>query len=65
MYRCMGKSRHGEEIVPKAIEKEERNGFYFPACPDYEPRVHMPKRVEIDEVLVGWHCYNCKNLKAL
>jgi len=52
-----------KEITPRALGKMEQNGFYIPDCPDYKPRINIPKKVKIDEVLTGWHCRNCKNFR--
>ncbi len=64
MFKCMGKKMQGKEIIPQAIGKVKESNFYVPNCPDYEPKVNIPKRVRIGEVLTSWHCRNCKNLKV-
>ena len=64
MYRCMGKKMKDKEITPKAIGKIRKGNFYLPDCPNYEPRVNIPKKVRIDEIFTGWHCRNCKNLNT-
>lgn len=59
----MGKQLNGKEIRPKEIRKVKKGNFYVPECPDYEPRIHISVKVKREEVLAGWHCYNCKNFK--
>jgi len=63
MGRCLGKNMQGKEIEPRPIGKIARNNFYIPDCPDYIPRVNIPRKVKIGEVLIGWHCCNCKNFR--
>ena len=60
----MGKKKQGKEITPQAIGKVKQGNFYVPNCPDYEPRVNIPKKVRIGEVLTGWHCRNCQNFRS-
>jgi hypothetical protein len=60
----MGKKMQGEKITPHAIPKVKQGDFYIPDCPDYEPRINIPTKVGMDEVLIGWHCRNCKNLEV-
>jgi len=58
----MGKTMQGKEITPRAIDRVREGAFYIPDCPDYEPRIDLPKKVKLDEVFTGWNCRNCKNL---
>jgi len=60
MYKCMGK-----EITPRSIGKIKNGSYYIPDCPDYEPRIHIPKKVNIKAPFTGWNCRNCKNLKEV
>jgi len=64
MYKCMGKEMQGKEITPRSIGKIKKGSYYIPDCPDYEPRIHIPKKVHIKEPFTGWNCRNCKNLKV-
>lgn len=64
MAKCMGKRMQGKEIEPKAVGKVKRGNFYFPDCPDYKPRIDLPTKVKIGEILIGWHCCNCKNFQV-
>ena len=63
MYKCMGKKMQGKEIAPRSIGKIRKGAYYIPDCPDYEPRINIPKKAHIKEPFTGWHCCNCKNLK--
>ena len=60
----MGEKIRGKEIIPQSIGKVTQGDYYIPDCPDYKPRIDIPIRVKIGEVLVGWHCRNCKNFKT-
>jgi len=64
MFRCMGKTMQTKEITPRALGKIRKGKYFIPDCPDYEPRIDLPKRVNLDEVFTGWNCRNCKNLKS-
>jgi len=64
MYKCMGEKMQGKEITPRAIGKIRKGGYYIPDCPDYEPRINIPKKVNIKDPFTGWHCRNCKNFKV-
>lgn len=64
MFKCMGERMQGKEIAPRAIGRIRKGGYYIPDCPDYEPRIDLPKKVKLDEVFTGWNCRNCKHLKA-
>ncbi len=61
----MGEKIRGKEIMPQPIGKVRRGYYFIPDCPDYQPRIDIPIRVKIGEVLVGWHCRNCKKLRLL
>jgi len=63
MSRCVAKEMQGKEFIPRAIGKIREDNFYIPDCSYYESRINIPKKVKIDEILTGWHCYNCKNFK--
>jgi len=60
----MSKKIACDEFAPKAIGKIRKGNFYIPDCPDYKPWFNIPGRAKIGEVLIGWHCRNCKNFKV-
>lgn len=64
MSKCMGKKMQGKEIEPRPVGKVKRGNFYIPDCPDYSPTIDLSIKVKTDEVLIGWHCRNCKNFKS-
>ena len=64
MGTCLGKKMKGKEIEPRSIGKIIQGDFYIPDCPDYSPRIDMPTKLKIGEVLIGWNCRNCKNFKV-
>lgn len=64
MNKCMGKKMDGKEIEPGPIGKVKRGNFYIPDCPDYNPRIDLPTKVKIGEVLIGWNCRNCGNFRS-
>jgi hypothetical protein len=64
MSKCTGKTAQGKEITPRSIGKIKRGNFYIPDCSDYSPRIDLPTKVKIGEVLIGWNCRNCKNFKV-
>ncbi len=53
----------GKKIEPRAVGKVKHGRFYIPDCADYEPRIKIPVKVRIDEVLTAWNCRNCKKFK--
>ena len=63
MYKCMGEKMQGKEITPGPIGKIRKGSYYIPDCPDYDPRINIPKKARIKEPFTGWNCWNCKNLK--
>ena len=64
MGKCLGKKMKGKEIEPRSIGKIVQGDFYIPDCPDYNPRIDIPTKLRIGEVLIGWNCRNCKNFKV-
>ena len=60
----MGKKMQGKEIIPRSIGKVRKGAYYISDCPDYEPRINIPKKVSIKDPFTGWNCLNCKNLKV-
>lgn len=64
MDKCIGGRTHDRDINPRSISKIRKGGYFVPDCPDYESRISLPPRVRLEDVLAGWHCLNCRNMKS-
>ncbi len=63
MYICIGERMQGREIEPRAVGKVKQGRFYIPDCQDYKPRIKIPVKVRMDEILTAWNCRNCKKFR--